>query len=375
MSWNKVKLLELVSTTKGKKHTEVDDTLANRYIQIEDLTGHENPKFTNDKGVQVVSNDVIIAWDGANAGKVGTKLKGIIGSTLARLRPLTVDINGTFLFRFLQSKESEIKSKRTGATIPHVNGPELRDLTIPLPPLPIQQKIAAILDQADALRKKDQQLLEKYDELLQAVFYDMFGDPVRNEKGWDKVELKEISSEIVDCPHSTPVKAKKKTDYACIRTSELKEGSIFWDSMQYVEASEYAKRVGRLIPKEGDIVYGREGSFGEAIIIPPYPKFCLGQRTMLFRPNYKKCNSLFLWAIVRSDYVYNQALRKNSGSTVGHVNVKDIKEFTVILPSIEVQNKYSIIVANILDQKRQAKQHVDQSENLFQSLLQRAFRG
>lgn len=62
---------------------------------------------------------------------------------------------------------------------------KLRELLVPLPPLPIQQQIADTLDKADALRRKDQELLDKYDELAQAIFYDMFGDPVRNEKGWD----------------------------------------------------------------------------------------------------------------------------------------------------------------------------------------------
>ena len=67
---------------------------------------------------------------------------------------------------------------------------------IPLPPLATQQKIAAILDAADELRQKDKALVAKYDELTQALFLDMFGDPVTNPKGWEKVALKDCTSKI-----------------------------------------------------------------------------------------------------------------------------------------------------------------------------------
>lgn len=69
----------------------------------------------------------------------------------------------------------------------------IEDLQIPLPPLPIQKRIAEILDAADALKRKDQELLKKYNELAQAIFIDMFGDPVKNEKGWEEVMLKDWS--------------------------------------------------------------------------------------------------------------------------------------------------------------------------------------
>src|SRR5690606_17622850 len=76
---------------------------------------------------------------------------------------------------------------------------KLKNLEIPLPPLPVQEKIAAILDKADALRRKDQELLKKYDELAQAIFIDMFGDPVKNEKGW---EVKSIDQLVTKERHS-----------------------------------------------------------------------------------------------------------------------------------------------------------------------------
>lgn len=173
MSWEKVKLDKIVKISKGKKYLESPSEKSKyRYINIEDLHGGNLQRFTNENGVTVNPNDVIIAWDGANAGKVGVGFSGVIGSTLAKLCPTNADIHSKYLFWYLDSINAKIKSQRTGATIPHVNGAALKDLQIPLPPLHIQKQIANILDKADALRKKDQQLLEKYDELAHAIFID-----------------------------------------------------------------------------------------------------------------------------------------------------------------------------------------------------------
>ena len=145
MSWEKVNLGDLVKISKGKKYSESSSEKSKyRYINIEDLHGGNLQRFTNDNGVTVNSNDVLIAWDGANAGKVGVGFDGVIGSTLARLQPANGDTNSKYLFWYLDSINAKIKSQRTGATIPHVNGAALKDLQIPLPPLHTQKQIANI---------------------------------------------------------------------------------------------------------------------------------------------------------------------------------------------------------------------------------------
>jgi type I restriction enzyme S subunit len=248
-------------------------------------------------------------------------------------------------------------------------------LQIPLPPLSVQQKIAAILDAADELRQKDKALVAKYDELTQALFLDMFGDPVSNPKGWEIMYLEDVSDEIVDCPHSTPPYIDKITEFPCIRTTELKNGNIDWSKMKYLDENSYLNRVKRLVPEAGDIVYGREGTFGEAAIIPPNCKMSLGQRVMLFRPNKEIVTSTFLHSIVRSKSVYNQALKVNIGATVGHVNVKDVKKFRLIVPSLVLQNQFGEGVKAIEEQKSIAQKSALKSEELFNSLLQQAFNG
>lgn len=233
-----------------------------------------------------------------------------------------------------------------------LNTASLKKILVPIPEKYEDQiRIANILQKLGSIIEERKISKDLLDEYLISSFEKIFGNPYTNPYKLQFTELEKLCSEIVDCPHSTPKKAATITEYPCIRTSELKKGYILWDSMQYLDEVEYLKRTQRLIPKEGDIVYGREGTYGNAVRIPKTHKFSLGQRTVLFRPNSKKCNTDFLWAMLRSDFVYNQAKKKNNSSTVGHVNVKDIRKFKIFEPTIKSQNQFSKIVKTI-DQLR-----------------------
>ena len=107
--------------------------------------------------------------------------------------------------------------------------------------------------------------------------------------------------------------------------------------MQYLDEDEYKKRVSRLVPKANDLVYGREGTYGDAVLLPDGYSFSLGQRTMLLRPNEMYIIPRFFLYSMISPHVYQQAKAKNSGCGVGHVNVKDIKVFRIGLQTIEIQ--------------------------------------
>ena len=117
--------------------------------------------------------------------------------------------------------------------------------------------------------------------------------------------------------------------------------------MKYVSREECRDRNKRLTPKRGDIVYAREGTYGDCVILPNGYDFCLGQRTMLFRPNYDLITSEYLHQALRSDNVKRQADISNAGSTVPHVNVADAKEFSFPLPPLELQNTFGDFVAQV----------------------------
>ena len=239
------------------------------------------------------------------------------------------------------STPDAIRQKGIGKTklkVVHTNAPALKAINIPLAPLSEQQSIVDYLDSAfakiDAMKANAEKALNEAKALFQASLKEML-EP--KEGGWEEKMLKDICSDIVDCPHTTPQKVGFPTQYPCIRTSELKGGSIDWSTMQYLDEDEYKKRVSRLVPKPNDLVYGREGTYGDAVLLPNGYSFSLGQRTMLLRPNEIYIISRFLLYSMISPHVYQQAKAKNSGCGVGHVNVKDIKVFRIGLPTIDIQ--------------------------------------
>jgi len=142
-----IKLKDAFKLSKGRKAELSTNDNGLRYIQIEDLRNDDTMKYAvpDSKNVLCQSNDILIAWDGANAGTVGYGLSGVIGSTLAKLSLKNNKVHIPYAGKFLQSKFKYLRDNCTGATIPHISRASLENLQIPLPPLPVQQKIAAIL--------------------------------------------------------------------------------------------------------------------------------------------------------------------------------------------------------------------------------------
>lgn len=281
-------------------------------------------------------------------------------------------VNRRFLVSYFHSKAAMdyYKEKLRGTTQRRrmLDKEDLLTLPIPLPPLPEQESIVKELDLLSGIIEKKKQQLKELDNLAQSIFYEMFGDNDVFER-WNSSTLLDVCLNIVDCPHTTPKKEMVKTAFPCIRTSELKGGTIHWDTMQYISEEEYEKRITRLKPKTGDIVYGREGSFGDAVILPDGYNFSLGQRTMLFRANEDYVDNVFLHRVLISNIVYRQALDNNVSSTVAHINVKDIKRFRIPVPPLSLQQSFAQKIEAIEKQKTLINQSIKETETLFNSRM------
>ena len=258
----------------------------------------------------------------------------------------------------------------TGAAQPQITRQKLAPTVISYPSLSEQQTVVSELDKINELIILKKAQMSDLDALAQSIFYDMFGDPIENEKGWEVKNMNELCLNIVDCPHSTPVKAEYITKYPCIRTSELKNGCISWDTMQYLEKDEYEVRIARLKPVAGDIVFGREGSIGDAVILPEGYNFCLGQRTMLLRANMRIVSNVFLHRTLLSEWIKQQIAYVNVSSTVAHVNIKDFKQFKVPLPPLSLQQDFAKRIELIEQQKAQISSTIKDLETLLASRMQ-----
>ena len=258
----------------------------------------------------------------------------------------------------------------TGAAQPQITRQKIAPIIVKFPSLSVQQSIVSELDKINELISLKKEQLKDYDNLAQSIFYEMFGDPVENQKGWEERTMQDLCVNIVDCPHSTPKKVDYITDYPCIRTSELRGGSISWATMQYLDEDEYNIRIARLKPEAGDIVFGREGTIGDAVILPLGYNFSLGQRTMLLRADTSIVSNIFFHRIILSDWIKHQIEYVNVSSTVAHVNIRDFKKFTVPLPPLQLQQVFASRITQIEALKAEVQRTIKDLETLLASRMQ-----
>jgi type I restriction enzyme S subunit len=244
-------------------------------------------------------------------------------------------------------------------------------LNIPLPPLPTQQKIAAILDKADELRQYNKQLIEKYEALTQSLFLDMFGDPVKNEKVWEKMVLGKIAEMASG---STPSRINENNfigDIPWVKTTEV-NGRIIYKTLEKISKEALKNSSCKLYPKDSIVIamYGQGKTRGQIGILGI--EAATNQACCVLKPS-NKMNFKFLYNTLSE--LYDDLRSLGRGGNQPNLNLGLLKNYEVINPPIELQIKFAERVQMIEAQKQQALEALEKSEALFQGLLQRAFKG
>lgn len=373
------KLKNIVDVKKGKKPSfvEAPDENSVRVLQIDDLRNDTNPKFTNDKtGVLAKEDDVLIAWDGANAGTIGYGKSGYIGSTIALLRKKQPDLySTTFIGIFLQSQYQYLRSKTTGATIPHISRKALDDLEVPVISVNDQLHIAKLLSKAAYLITQRKESIRLLDEYLKSTFLEMFGDPVRNEKGWESDILDNGCRRInVGFVGTCEKYYTDDSGIPLIRTGNLTDTFVDWKNLKYVtEEFHSANKKSQVI--EGDILIARHGDNGKATLYKGEKGTINTLNIVVASPNIFVYNGYFLIYLLNNNSVRNLISSKTGGSTQKVVNTKTLQRLGLIVPPIKLQTQFAQIVEKTEALKTQYKQSLRELENLYGSLSQKAFRG
>jgi type I restriction enzyme S subunit len=300
--------------------------------------------------------------------------EGSFGAFNICIRPKEL-VDPKFIFYYLRSpKFKNWTLLSSGSNIKNIRSSELAQFKIPLPPLLIQQKIAQILDQADALRKKTLQIIDSYDELAQSVFLDMFGDPVTNPKGLKKVALSQIANKITDGTHDTPERLSEGIKF--ITGKHIRPFNIDYDNSDYVTIDIHNEIFKRCNPEYGDVLYTNIGvNLGTAAINTVEYEFSM-KNVALIKPKKSALLGKYLEYYLNSKNVKSKILRIGSiGGAQQFLSLKEIRKLDIYIPNIEKQEKFAIRIDLIEQQKNLAKQSLKQSEHLFNSLLQKAFKG
>jgi type I restriction enzyme S subunit len=353
-----------------------------RMLQIRDFTQPErnNIEYIKSKSTvkTCVESDVLIGRYGASIGKICTGLSGAYNVALIKTIPNIRILDRNFLLYILKGYDFQnfISNIGSRAAQAGFNKADLENFIFPLPTLPQQQKIAAILDAADALRQNDKALIAKYDELTQALFLDMFGDPVSNPEGWEKAFLKSVSTKITDGTHFSPEPQTEGFPY--ITAKHVKSyGLDFYSKPTYVSEEAHNEIYKRCTPEYGDVLYIKDGATTGIACINTFDEpFSMLSSLALIKPKKDIINSYFLCFWLNNPNIKSKLLSEfMSGAAIQRYTLTKINSFELIVPPLTLQNQFAERITLIEEQKAIAQASLVKSEELFSSLLQKAFKG
>ena len=328
--------------------------------------------------------DILVATSSGSIKIVGKAcvvnqdMEAGFGAFCKVLRPSSENVAPKFLGYYFRTPEyrKTVSNLAAGANINNLKTEHFDDLEIALPPIETQRKIAAILDTADAYRQKTKALIEKYDALAQSLFLDMFGDPVRNPKGWETQRLEKIcgvgSSKRVFVDHLVEegVPFYRGTEVGQLGAGETISPTLFITEEHYKELKNHTG-----IPEIGDLLMPSICPDGRIMQVQDEKPFYFKDgRVLWIKVDSNVVNSSYLRFFLKALFKANYE-KIASGTTFAELKIFALKAIEVLMPPINLQEEFSVKYENLSKQLDASKSAVNESEELFNSLLQKAFKG
>lgn len=276
-----------------------------------------------------------------------------------------------YLFHFMDNYLVSLRRQSIGGVIKYIKLHNLTEAKIPLPQLPEQRRIAAILDKADALRTKRREALAQLDRLAQSIFVAMFGDPVSNPKGFRKQPIGDVTEISTG---STPGRGSENFyggDIPWIKTTEV-DGSEILDTEEKLTQAGLKAIRGKLHPVNSIVVamYGQGQTRGRCALLRI--EASCNQACGVIKPS-KEFEPWFMFAQLLSSYERIRALGR--GGNQENLNLQLLGSFEVLLPPMHLQQNFVIRLSSIETLKYKHRRALDELNNLFNSLQYRAFLG
>lgn len=284
-------------------------------------------------------------------------------------------LNVRYLFHFLDKYLVKLREQSIGGIIKYIKLGNLTEAKIPLPPLAEQRRIASILDQADELRQKRQQAIAKLDQLLQATFIDMFGDPNTYQNRFPIKSLKQVCTKITDGEHGTVQRLESGKLYLMARNI-TKNMTLDMTEVSYISEEDHQRIYKRCSPESGDLMIVCVGAtIGKLCLVPDMGEFSLARSVALLKPDINSVISQYLLYLLASDYMQQKILNSRNTAAQAGLYLGKLSIIEVPVPPKELQEKWSKIALSIEDQKQNLYKQLDMQNQLFSSLQNQAFSG
>ncbi|HFF5157864.1 TPA: restriction endonuclease subunit S [Acinetobacter baumannii] len=323
--------------------------------------------------------DLLVSWSASLGVYEWHGQDACINQHIFKVVPNNEKIDKTYLKRALELSIVEMESQVHGATMKHITRGKFLANKIPLPPLAEQRRIASILDQADELRQKRQQAIKKLDQLLQATFIDMFGDPVSNPKGWrsDK-NLGDVADIVSGITKGRKITGKSLREIPYLAVSNVQDKYLNLSIIKTIEASDdeikrYKLRQGDLLLTEG----GDPDKLGRGTLWNNEVDECIHQNHVFrVRLTSKEFTPNYLNWIIGSEYGKRYFLKSAKQTTgIASINMGQLKKLPLLIPPINLQIQFDERCIKIHQIKNKLVDSCKDINNLFSSLQNQAFSG
>lgn len=382
--WEYKKLGEICSSDLGKTLNKSKDVgnmrpylcAINILWDSIDLTTLKEACFKDDEiDRYTVKYGDLLVCEGGDTGRAAIwdrKEPILYQNALHRLR-FKEDVDARFIMYNLWHKKQigEIDHKYSkGVTILHLVKSALLSIPILLPPLSTQLAIVSELDKINELIRLKKEQLKDFDNLAQSLFYEMFGDPVENEKGWKVKKLGDICADITDGDHMPPPKSEFGIPFITISDIDKDTRCLNFENTFYVPEDYYNNLKENRKPQKGDLLYTVTGSYGIPVIVKTDKKFCFQRHIALLRPNKEILSTIFLCYWVLSDGVKFMADKVATGIAQKTVGLNSIRKFSCILPPLSLQRLFAQRIEQIEREKSEVQKSIQNLETLLASRMQ-----
>lgn len=289
-------------------------------------------------------------------------------------------VDRRYLAQYLRQPEmvALAASRAVGINLPRLSPNVLLEFELPLPPLAEQRRVADILDRAEALRAKRREALAKVDELVQATFLEMFGDPALNPRLYRHRKLGELAAKFSDGPFGSNLKSSHYVEHGVrvIRLQNIGVGEFIDDDKAFI-SREHFKSISKHECRPGDVLVGTLGDPNlRACIQPSSIPLALNKADCVqIRPDEQVATAEFLCALLNIPATERMAHGLILGQTRARISMGRLRELSVPVPPIELQHEFARRVAAIDRLKADQRTSLAEMDALFASLQQRAFRG
>ena len=268
-------------------------------------------------------------------------------------------------FFYYFCKKYDFTKHNVAVTIPSLRRIDLLKIPIPVPPLSEQQRIVSELDLLSSIIEKKKAQLKEYDKLAQSIFYDMFGDPMTNEKGWEVKKLGEVAKEKLSYGSgASAIHYNNEVRY--VRITDIKDDGELNSDM--VSPNIYDEKY---LLNDGDILFARSGAtVGKTFLYKAkYGKCIYAGYLIRLIPNTKIVLPSYVYGFTKSSYYRSFVAKVQNAVAQPNINAKQYSELSIPLPPLSLQQSFASKIEAIEHQKALVQQSITETESLFNSRM------